>query len=824
MIYTKEQIKVLYKQAEEKGIDADSFYRALYSRGSEIAGIDNNKIKKAVGLIPEQSETQMGRLGETIADIPQDIAKTGRNIKASFQQGMDRVNEAQQKTIEGEQSIASGTFQTIGEGLKTGARIVGDLFLGAASTLTTPEDEQMVQDKLVQGVQSLGASDVGQGISELATKYNAFKQSNPEIAANLEASLGFAEAILEVTGAGAGLKGAKKGLSAVGEGVEDVATQIGKTASDMKLPKMENFSLGKKVDVPENITNKEVFSEAVKRGFEPEQARVFSEIKDIDKPVAKEMFQLAEDISTGKASVGDIRPIDIVGKKLQDDFKEVTNIQKEIGKGVDDVAKTLKGQVIDTTQLTQKVDDTLGEFNIKLTPDESGKTKIDFSESDFALSEQAQKEIAKAVNFISSGKKDAYAVHRIKKTLDTLIQGSKIGEGLQGQAKSLVQKLRRDADDFLDSNFPEYNNVNTEFKDAIGVVENFKNSFKGNTKESFAQALRRVYSNSEKRGELKNAVNDLQKYLVSKGKTERPDVYNLTEIAERIEDVYGTQAITGLKGQAERALRGTKALAEGLRNPINGIGSIAGDVVERVAKQRPEDRLEFIRNVLNTNGSQAKQIENEVLKSVPKKKMTAAQKSGGYIKNPLFKESDDALVKEAKKYKSADEFVKNKISYRGDSKDTVVTSNNIASGQFGKGLYLSPNRSGAEYFSKQKRIYDEFGDYTGMTQADEAGKVTAFDTSNVKLFDVYNKKTKYSGKDEYFDIIDKVRSKSKKSISQADAIRKFEDKIKKDGYDGIVLSDRGEIVIFPESVSKVSIVDEYKHKSQLEEIWKKSNK
>lgn len=599
MIYTKEQIKVLYKQAEEKGIDADSFYRALYNRGSEISGIDNNKIKKAVGLIPEQTEVQTGRLGETIADIPQDIAKTGRNIKASFQQGMDRVNEAQQKTIEGEQSLASGTFQTIGEGLRTGARIVGDLFLGATSTLTTPEDEQMVQDKLVQGVQALGTSDVGQGISEMATKYNAFKQSNPEIASNLEASLGFAEAILEVTGAAAGLKGAKKGLSLVGEGVEDAATQIGKTASDIKLPKMDSISLGGKVDVPENITNKEVFSEAVKRGFEPAQARVFSEINDIDKPVAKEMFQLAEDISTGKASVGDIRPIDIVGKKLQDDFKEVTNIQKEIGKGVDDVAKTLKGQVIDTTQLTQKVDDTLGEYNIKLTPDESGKTKIDFSESDFALSEQAQKEIAKAVNFISSGKKDAYAVHRIKKTLDTLIQGSKMGEGLQGKAKSLVQKLRRDADDFLDSNFPEYNNVNTEFKDAINIVENFKNSFKGNTKESFAQALRRVYSNSEKRGELKNAVNDLQKYLVSKGKTDRPDVYNLTEIAERIEDVYGTQAITGLKGQTERVLRGTKALAEGLRKPISGIGSIAGDVVERVAKQRPEDRLEFIRNVLN---------------------------------------------------------------------------------------------------------------------------------------------------------------------------------------------------------------------------------
>ena len=176
---------------------------------------------------------QFNRLGSQLKDIPQDIIKTGQNISGTFNRGMDKIGNIQDRTMSGEQSLGSGTFQTIGQGLSTGAGIIGDLFIGGASLATTPEEEQIIQDKLVQGVQALGKTDVGQGVAELADQYNAFKEKNPEIAGNLEASLGFAEAVLEITGAGAGIKAAKKAGRSGVTGIANVAGEVLDKTSDV---------------------------------------------------------------------------------------------------------------------------------------------------------------------------------------------------------------------------------------------------------------------------------------------------------------------------------------------------------------------------------------------------------------------------------------------------------------------------------------------------------------------------------------------------------------------------------------------------------------
>ena len=176
---------------------------------------------------------QFNRLGSQFKDIPQDIIKTGQNISGTFNRGMDKIGNIQDRTMSGEQSLGSGTFQTIGQGLSTGAGIIGDLFIGGASLATTPEEEQIIQDKLVQGVQALGKTDVGQGVAELADQYNAFKEKNPEIAGNLEASLGFAEAVLEITGAGAGIKAAKKAGRSGVTGIANVAGEVLDKTSDV---------------------------------------------------------------------------------------------------------------------------------------------------------------------------------------------------------------------------------------------------------------------------------------------------------------------------------------------------------------------------------------------------------------------------------------------------------------------------------------------------------------------------------------------------------------------------------------------------------------
>lgn len=59
MVYTQEQIKTLKKQSDEKGVPSEAFFRALYKRGSTIQGVDNDKIKRAVGLIEDVPAEQV---------------------------------------------------------------------------------------------------------------------------------------------------------------------------------------------------------------------------------------------------------------------------------------------------------------------------------------------------------------------------------------------------------------------------------------------------------------------------------------------------------------------------------------------------------------------------------------------------------------------------------------------------------------------------------------------------------------------------------------------------------------------------------------------
>jgi len=84
----------------------------------------------------------------------------------------------------------------------------------------------------------------------------------------------------------------------------------------------------------------------------------------------------------------------------------------------------------------------------------------------------------------------------------------------------------------------------------------------------------------------------------STGLKQRGNIRNQLFFAEQLEDIYGTQAITGLRGQTERAVRGVTALTQALRDPIRGIGNIAGDAVDFLAGQRPEDRVRFIREIV----------------------------------------------------------------------------------------------------------------------------------------------------------------------------------------------------------------------------------
>ena len=163
-------------------------------------------------------------------------------------------------------------------------------------------------------------------------------------------------------------------------------------------------------------------------------------------------------------------------------------------------------------------------------------------------------------------------------------------------------------------------------------------------------------------------------------------------------------------------------------------------------------------------------------------------------KNANKTNADDALIQEAKKYKSAEEFVKAQGTtlYHGSPEAKNIKSidiNKLGEGELGKGFYLSPKKEIANHYTI-KGVSNtpssgilEFSDNGLNTFVTTKGGVGGFTENAIKY-----------GRDKYISML------------------------KKQGYDGIETLDNGQIVVFPESVNKI------KTKSQLTDIWNKANK
>src|SRR5690606_8929107 len=126
----------------------------------------------------------------------------------------------------------------------------------------------------------------------------------------------------------------------------------------------------------------------------------------------------------------------------------------------------------------------------------------------------------------------------------------------------------------------EYKAVNAEYSNIKDIDEELKSAF-GRTinDSSLAQGFRRAFSNSPKRDVVKSAINNLQTYLSSKGTGSNVNIADLTEFTELLEDMYGTQAITGLGETVSKAINRTQAVVSGLRDPIRGAGSLVAEGV-----------------------------------------------------------------------------------------------------------------------------------------------------------------------------------------------------------------------------------------------------
>ena len=199
-----------------------------------------------------------------------------------------------------------------------------------------------------------------------------------------------------------------------------------------------------------------------------------------------------------------------------------------------------------------------------------------------------------------------------------------------------------------------------------------------------------------------------------------------------------------------------------------------------IDKLSEKDQKAFLKEALEISTEKAKGFTGtQPEKTVPKSKVNESVSSL----------NDTTLIKEAKKYKSADEFVKAQEKdgqkfYHGTNAN--IGTNNLkpsAIGVLGDGVYLTPNKKTAATYGKN-----------------------VLETSLPKL-----KLLKLSSKEA-----DSIAKKNKTYVFPVE--EKFEKALLNEGYDGIIDS-KGNV-----AVKSQQAINQIKTKSQLTDIWNKANK
>lgn len=322
---------------------------------------------------------------------------------------------------------------------------------------------------------------------------------------------------------------------------------------------------------------------AIKQGFDP---GVVAVIKGSSRETRAKMLQMSNLLARGKNDAKfavSNRPTDIAGRSLMDRVRVIQSANQTAAKQLDGVALALKGQAADPSVPINSFLRSLAGMGIKV---ERADLKPIFSGSTIEGVTGAEQVITKIMKRLRETKApDAHDLHRLKQFIDEQVSFGARTEGLSGKTENILKTLRRDLDQTLDSKFPEYNRVNTQFSETKAVLDSVQDIAGKKMDLSSPSAdsatgtlLRRLMSNAQSRVRLLDSVHDIEA-MARKHATKpiKDDLITQVLFADELDSVFGPVARTSFQGQIEQGVKQAG-------NAVQSSGGLGGLVIDLAAK------------------------------------------------------------------------------------------------------------------------------------------------------------------------------------------------------------------------------------------------
>ncbi len=307
----------------------------------------------------------------------------------------------------------------------------------------------------------------------------------------------------------------------------------------------------------EIVTDK-VAKEAVRQGIAEADVALIKSSSNADKIKMDKMLTIRESQLTNKRVTD--RATDVVGDTFVNNVaKPIEKLNREAGAKLEVVAKRLAGKKVDPTPAISKFAESLEGSGI--TVRENGT--LNFKNSNFEGLKSAQALITNVWNRAKRVGRtgDALQLHRTKSYIDEIVNYGKEAEGLSGKAQSMLKQFRHEVDFILDTNFPQYNKVNTQYAETINELNKMAIAIgrKFRLGDSFADAqsgvaMRRILSNTQSRAEMLKMLDGMQRVAKKYGVQIDDDIITQANFADVLEKMLGSEAPNSLLGNLEKGL------------------------------------------------------------------------------------------------------------------------------------------------------------------------------------------------------------------------------------------------------------------------------
>jgi hypothetical protein len=228
----------------------------------------------------------------------------------------------------------------------------------------------------------------------------------------------------------------------------------------------------------------------------------------------------------------------------------------------------------------------MADLGVTFSRGDDGWVTPDFSRSKFSGGNQ--KDMNVLFNDLLKGEINFESAHKLKQEIRKNIDFDKGGkDSIDRASQAILKDLSKGIDDVLDLSSTKYKRANEKFAKTIGLKEKFDKMtgkeidiFSDMAKVPLANKARRLSSNAESRGAIKQTLQDADEVLSGMGIKYKDNIPALVFITNRLEEVFKITPDNSLQGVIQKGIGNT---VEGAISPLAAARNVSSKISEMTA-------------------------------------------------------------------------------------------------------------------------------------------------------------------------------------------------------------------------------------------------